>query len=121
MKKFLSDFKQKGRTLVSVIDPHILQNEEYHVAEVLNKGSKISSLNIDCLVLDETQKPYVGDCWPGLSNWADFLNPEIKPIYKQLFRDEEYFLESDNLHVWIDMNEPAVFGTEEATLPKDTL
>lgn len=39
MKRFLNTLKEKGRTLVTIIDPHIQQNADYHVAEILNKNS----------------------------------------------------------------------------------
>jgi len=72
-------------------------------------------------VLDKNKKPFIGECWPGKCYWADFLNPKIQRIYNNFFKDESYFLNSNLIHTWIDMNEPAVFEQEEKTFPKDNL
>ena len=72
-------------------------------------------------MLDNTKKPFIGECWPGKSYWADFLNPKIQTFYNRFFEDESYFLNSNLTHTWIDMNEPAVFEQEEQTFPRSNL
>lgn len=63
----------------------------------------------------------MGNCWPGDSYYADFLNPKILPIWTEFFKNEEYFFNMDNIHTWIDMNEPSVFNSPEVTMPKDNM
>lgn len=36
---FIKKLKEKGRQLVTIIDPHIKAKEDYHVAECLKKNS----------------------------------------------------------------------------------
>lgn len=65
---------------------------------------------------------FVGHCWPGASFYADFINYEqILPIWNKFFKNENYFLNSDIIHTWIDMNEPSVFNQPEITMPKNCL
>lgn len=73
------------------------------------------------MVFSNEKTPYIGKCWPGLSYWADFLNPKTLELYKEFFKDESYFLNATNLHTWIDMNEPAVFEAPEKTFPRDNM
>lgn len=68
----------------------------------------------------DTNKPFQGICWPGLSSWADFYNPNIKQIWEQLFKNENYFMNHE-IHTWIDMNEPSVFEEKDTTIPPEKL
>jgi alpha-glucosidase (family GH31 glycosyl hydrolase) len=39
MEKFVKGLKEKGRHLVTIIDPHISTNEEYEIARTLSENS----------------------------------------------------------------------------------
>ncbi|KAJ8962386.1 hypothetical protein NQ318_018370 [Aromia moschata] len=56
---------------------------------------------------------FSASCWPGLSSWIDFLNPEALSYYSSLISE---FSQNKNLHIWNDMNEPSVFKAEEQTM-----
>jgi len=62
---------------------------------------------------------FVGDCWPGLSVWLDFFNPEGIQYWKSLYAYENFTGTSPNCHFWVDMNEPSLFSGPELTLPKE--
>lgn len=65
----------------------------------------------------DEKTPFIGKCWPGDSYYADFINSSnVTPVWKQFFKDEEYFKNSMNIHTWIDMNEPSVFEGKENTM-----
>jgi alpha 1,3-glucosidase len=127
MKSFVKTLKEKGRKLVTIIDPHIKAKESYDVQKKLKENGNISTkLNLlnkllDCLVLNKEKELFLGHCWPGDSYWADFINPKTESVYKEFFKNEEYFFESDNIHTWNDMNEPAVFNQFEHTMPKSNM
>ena len=101
-KAFIQYLKDNNRHLVTIIDPHIKKDENYFVYSLLKQN--------DCLVKTKNGSDFTGHCWPGTSVYVDFLNyDKVLPLYKQLFTNENYFMNFDNIHTWIDMNEPSVF------------
>lgn len=117
-KTFIQKLKDKNRILVTIIDPHIKADESYKIYQVLSKND----LLVKRKAKDSALEPYKGYCWPGLSYWPDFFNyDKVIPLYKQFFKDEDYFFGFDNIHTWIDMNEPSVFNIFEMTMPKENI
>lgn len=116
VKAFLKLLSNKKRQLVTIIDPHLSIDDSYSVSQTLKKE--------DCLVKnnDENKTLFVGDCWPGKCYYGDYFNPKTLKIYKEkLFKQEnEYFLDSDNMFTWVDMNEPSVFDLKDKTFNYDT-
>lgn len=66
-------------------------------------------------------KAFFGHCWPGTSVWLDYLNPEARKYWASLFSLDKYKETTNEVFIWNDMNEPAVFDTFEVTMPKDCL
>ena len=62
-----------------------------------------------------------GSCWPGTSVWLDYFNEGARKFWKSLYRYEFFKGTSDLFHIWIDMNEAAVFNGSEGTIAKDAL
>lgn len=62
----------------------------------------------------------VGDCWPGLSSYIDFLNPNATAYYSSLYAYDKFNYTTPTIGgIWNDMNEPSVFDDDaEKTLPK---
>ena len=60
-----------------------------------------------------------GWCWPGSSVWIDFLNEGAQKFWASLYGYDSFKGTNDLFHIWIDMNEPSVFGGPEGTLPKN--
>ena len=119
--KNLTDLLEfKRRKLVTIIDPHIFADTSYEIANILSKNGKLPYIlsYLDCLVkTSDGNQNFIGQCWPGTSYYSDFLNPNIQSIYNKLFKNENYFHNAQNIHTWIDMNEPSVFLSEETTMP----
>ncbi len=89
--------------------------EQKEVIEITEEKEEVVTKELDSL-------HFVGHCWPGASFYADFINYEqILPIWNKFFKNEDYFLNSDIIHTWIDMNEPSVFNQPEITMPKNCL
>jgi alpha 1,3-glucosidase len=64
---------------------------------------------------------YEAHCWPGTSSWPDYLKAEARNVWAEQFSLENYKDSALNLFIWNDMNEPAVFGGPENTMPKNNL
>ncbi|KAG7664986.1 ROT2 [[Candida] subhashii] len=112
-KRMLSKLDTTGRNLVVIIDPHL--KVDYEVSRDL--------ISQNLAILDSTNNPYHGHCWPGESIWIDTFNPEAQSYWKSRFGWDQPFLgpHQENIHIWNDMNEPSVFDGPETTSPKDNL
>ena len=121
IKIFLDTIKNKNKYFVTIIDPHILVDENYTICKKL--------LDNDCYVKQQNEKGeltnYIGKCWPGNSYFVDFINYEkVLPVYKDLYKtSENYFMGYDNFGTWVDMNEPSVFDAPESefSMPKNNI
>ena len=71
-------------------------------------------------VKDSSGRPFQGECWPGISAWVDFTDPEAREIWSH-YISSSYPSTTGNLHIWNDMNEPSVFKACETTMPKTNL
>ena len=111
MQKTLSD---KGRRMVTIVDPHIKRDDTYYVSK------KAKELGLFVKNQDGTSI-YDGFCWPGDSNWLDYSNPKAREYWAEQFLYKNYKGSTPSLYTWNDMNEPAVFTGPEATMPKDVL
>ena len=93
---------------VWMIDPGIKKEQGYFVYEQGSEG------NHWVLTKDDTE--YNGEVWPGMCVFPDFTRPETRKWWSGLYKD---FMQTGIDGVWNDMNEPAVFNTEEGTMPID--
>jgi len=109
MQKNLSD---KGRKLVTIVDPHIKRDNGYHV-------HKEASENHYYVRRPDGNSDYEGHCWPGTSSWVDFMNPDARTWWGSKFALDQYRGSSENLFIWNDMNEPAIFSGPETTMERD--
>ncbi|KAJ6240889.1 hypothetical protein M0813_23988 [Anaeramoeba flamelloides] len=109
--KMLQYFKNNGRKIVTIVDPHLKIDQNWPVYQ--------QAKEFDLLIKNNKFEDYEEICWPGMSVWPDFLNPATQKWWGNLFSMSQY--ESfDNLFIWNDMNEPAVFGNN-GIFPKDNL
>ncbi|KAK9685059.1 Galactose mutarotase-like [Popillia japonica] len=102
-----------GRKLVLIIDPHYKVEDGYTVYETLRDNNYF--------VKNPDGSDYQAECWPGLSSWIDYTNPEAAAYYSSLFGMDSFANVTDIVYIWNDMNEPAVFDVDEKTMPKDVL
>ncbi|KYB24988.1 neutral alpha-glucosidase C [Tribolium castaneum] len=104
-----------NKKLVTIIDPHIKVEEGYNVYD--------GALAKDLFVKNADGSVFQGSCWPGLSSYMDFLNPEARDFYGSMYSYENFQSTTATLAgIWNDMNEPSVFDNSlEMTLPADAI
>lgn len=105
----LNDYlHQHNFKTVYMIDPGVKVESGYFVDD---QGTAA-----DYWVKDKHGNPFVGNVWPGACHFPDFSRPEVRTWWATLYRD---FMATGVDGVWNDMNEPAIFGQPENTMPKD--
>ena len=105
-KTMLSELKKDGFKPVCIIDPGIKIDPDYKVFQ--------EGLAKDYFCRTADGPLFRGSVWPGICNFPDFTNPEVREWWRDLF---EELISQGISGVWNDMNEPAVF--EEGTFPAD--
>lgn len=101
-RDFVQEMKDRGIHLVPIIDAGVKIEEGYDVYEEGVAG------NYFCK--DAQGGDFVGAVWPGRVHFPDFLNPETR----RWFGDKYAFLLDLGIDgFWNDMNEPAIFYSEE--------
>ena len=68
----------------------------------------------DHFVKNPDGSTYVGTVWPGDSVFPDFTQARTRQWWGSLFKT---FVDDGVAGFWNDMNEPAVFGTPDKTMP----
>ena len=91
-----------------MIDPGVKVEKGYFVDDQGTAG--------DYWVKDRDGKPFEGNVWPGACHFPDFTRPDVRTWWATLYKD---FMAKGVDGVWNDMNEPAVFGQHENTMPCD--
>ena len=71
-----------GRKMVTIIDPHIKRDGDYHIHSEAEQRQ--------FYVKKKDGSDYEGWCWPGSSSWIDFLNPEARKWWADKFAFSEY-------------------------------
>ncbi|KAJ3326752.1 hypothetical protein HDU76_012674 [Blyttiomyces sp. JEL0837] len=104
----------KGRKMVTIIDPHIKRDDGFP----LSKEAKDLGLFVKA---SNGKDDFEGWCWPGSSNWIDYLNPAGRQYWAEKFKFSAYEGSTKYLYTWNDMNEPSVFNGPEITMPKDNV
>lgn len=109
----LDDLAAKGRKVVTIVDPHIKNDDSYDLnVRAKSEGSYVKNK-------DDTT--FLGKCWPGESSYFDYTSSHARTMWSDQFSSEKYPHFSSMLHIWNDMNEPSVFDGPERTFQKDLL
>ncbi|KAM0032488.1 putative alpha-glucosidase [Helianthus debilis subsp. tardiflorus] len=127
MSSFVQNLHQKGQKYVPILDPgihlylflmHICYIYSIHNYKLLNiSGSLgiyvdttyepyIRGLQAD-IYIKRDGKPYLGEVWPGIVNFPDFLNPQGADFWGDEIQRFHDLLPFDG--IWLDMNEAANF------------
>ena len=108
--KLNADLHTQGFHTVWMIDPGVKVDPEYAVYQ---SGSKAKAW-----VQQSDGSEYQGTVWPGDCAFPDFTQPAVRAWWAGLYAP---FLAKGVDGVWNDMNEPAVFDTDDGTMPEDNL
>jgi mannosyl-oligosaccharide alpha-1,3-glucosidase len=101
-----------GRRMVTVIDPHIKTDPNYHIhKEATELGLYIKE--------PDGKRDYKGWCWPGEASYLDFTNPRVREYWSSQFRLDRFVGTTMDNFIWNDMNEPSVFNGPEVSMRKD--
>lgn len=99
---FNEKMKKEHIHLVPIIDAGVKQEEGYDVYEEgLEKGYFCKK---------EDGSPFVAAVWPGKALFPDMLNKEAREWFGNKYR---FLLDQGVEGFWNDMNEPAIFYTED--------
>ena len=99
---FVSEMKEQQIHLVPIIDAGVKIEEGYPVYE---EGKQYRYF---CQRKDGSD--FVAGVWPGRTHFPDFLNPEARHWFGQKYK---ILLDYGIDGFWNDMNEPAMFYTDE--------
>ena len=102
LNRFCADMKQDHIRLVPIIDAGIKREEGYAPYDSGRSG--------DCFCKKEDGSDFSAAVWPGDCCFPDFLREDVRRWFGSLYRP---LLESGVEGFWNDMNEPALFYTED--------
>jgi len=102
----IADLHAQGFKVVVIVDPGIKADPRYRVfREGLERGHF-------CRYPDG--RLFIGPVWPGNCAFPDFTDPRAREWWGGLHRP---LVEAGVDGIWDDMNEPALFGEDGATIP----
>ena len=114
-KKMISDLRDQGFHLVTIVDAHPKVEKGYAPYDQGVAGSYFVK-NPDGSIYEAPVWPSHADKNPGPSVFPDFSKPAAREWWGSLYKD---FLDIGVAGIWNDMNEPAVFDTPTGTMPLD--
>ena len=101
LPRFAAEMLGEHAHMIPIIDAGVKEKEGYEVCdEGLEKG-------YFCTYEDDT--PFVGAVWPGRSYFPDFLRSDVRAWFGAKYHR---FLDAGVEGFWNDMNEPALFYSE---------
>ena len=106
-KKMLSDLKNEGFKIVTIIDPGVKVEKGYPLYE--------EGMERGYFVVSPSGETYVNAVWPGDAVFPDFGNPAVRNWWA---RQQKTLTDMGVRGVWNDMNEPATFRGE---IPEDVI
>jgi alpha-glucosidase len=94
----LADLRQEGFRTVTIIDPGVKADPNYHVYR--------EGLEQDFFIRRSSGGVFHGYVWPDDSVFSDYTRPEVREWWGDLQRT---LVEQGSCGIWNDMNEPPVF------------
>ncbi|MGL5346465.1 MAG: glycoside hydrolase family 31 protein [Peptostreptococcaceae bacterium] len=104
-KKMISNLKDDGFKLVTIIDPGVKVDKGYKIYDEGMKNGYFAT--------DKNGITYTNWVWPGHSVFPDFMNSEVRSWWAN---NQKIMMDYGVAGIWNDMNEPASFN---GPLPDD--
>lgn len=105
-EQLIKKHAEKGIRLVPIVDPGIKIEQGYPPYESLHKNEVLSYPN---------GNPFEAGVWPGQCIFPDFSHEEVRKKWGEWMK---FYFEKGIEGIWIDMNEPAVWGK---TIPNEII
>ena len=115
--KMLSDLRNQGFRVVTIVDPHPKVEKGYAPYDEGIAGNYFVK-NSDGSVFEGPVWPSRASQNPGPSAFPDFSNPAARKWWGSLYKN---FLDLGVAGIWNDMDEPAVFGRKGGSMPLDVV
>ncbi len=109
-KGLISDLAEQGFRVVTIVDPGVKVDENY---SVYTEGRE---KDLYCKTRDGEE--YHNAVWPGVCAFPDFTNPETREWWGQ---NQKVLTDPGVSGIWCDMNEPALFIPDGATMPDNVV
>ena len=106
----ISDLREQGFRVVTIVDPGVKVDENY---PVYTDGREK-----DLYCKTREGEEYNNAVWPGVCAFPDFTNPETRQWWGQ---NQRVLTDAGVAGIWCDMNEPALFIPDGATMPDDVV
>lgn len=102
-ENFVENLKSQGVRLIPIIDAGVKIEKGYEVYEEgVEKGY---------FCVNENNEPFIAAVWPGKVHFPDFLNEDARAWFGAKYK---YLTDKGIEGFWNDMNEPAIFYTENS-------
>jgi alpha-glucosidase len=109
-EKLISELREQGFRVVTIVDPGVKVDENY---PVYTEGRR---RNLFCKTSEGEE--YHNVVWPGMCAFPDFTNPETREWWGENHRA---LLDKGVAGIWCDMNEPSLFVPRQSTMPGDVV
>ncbi len=106
----ISDLGEQGFRVVTIVDPGVKVDENY---SVYTDGRE---KDLYCKTRDGEE--YHNAVWPGVCAFPDFTNPQTREWWGE---NQKVLTDAGVAGIWCDMNEPALFIPDGATMPDDVV
>lgn len=103
VNSFVQGLHTNGQKFVTIVDPGIMIVPGYDAYE--------QGLALDLYMKDIQGNPYLGQVWPGPTNFPDFFNPKSTDYWTTQLQQFHDLVPVDG--IWIDMNEVSNFCNDD--------
>jgi len=104
--KLISDLREQGFRVVTIVDPGVKTDEEYPVY--------VEGRSRDLYCKTQEGEEFHNVVWPGMCAFPDFTNPETREWWGE---NHTALTGAGVAGVWNDMNEPSLFVPQQSTMP----
>ncbi|MGF1472633.1 MAG: glycoside hydrolase family 31 protein [Rubrobacteraceae bacterium] len=109
-EKLISDLKDQGFNVVTIVDPGVKVDEDY---PIYTEGR-----DKDLFCKTFTEEEYHNVVWPGMCAFPDFTNTKVRDWWGE---KHQVLTDIGVAGIWCDMNEPALFIPKQSTMPDDVV